>query len=642
MFTQRQVTYYWVLFLLTFFNCEVSLSQKKQSDFSSQKLQTGCNLEIQRSYIVSKKDTVLVDQYDALLFGFSADSISTVSRTTLNLVLGKPEGDYYAEHTRFTISDAHPSYKNFRVLQTIRGSAHYTYGKYRGGIPIGSWNQYTVEINDRKLDTLEVCSFRFDNRGYRVGLFEWKNIRDNLSFKGEFKENMPDGNWEFTVHDDKAITGKIRFTFVDGLLTQISSGDIKRDFISSEMEDQVDYFLHEVIQPYLRKSRTGNNELDSLVAYAGNVLSHHAKDIFPVPILPYLSFVNHQAVYPQIILPIFALDNETEAFISELIQSLKSLQEKSEQLLNKPEIVLAAFSNKELAEELAKVQLLNVRLNEVSGMMETMQSTLLKHLDWKDVLQNGYFRMSRHHTVLYDSQNRIFELKRPIKDYDENNTLTANWTELIDWLNSDFHSATDQINKFVVDKEKNKQLDELQTSILRHSRKIDSLLNTTEFPELNFVHTYKNGVTQFRNLLIQRFNEFDEAEQLVKGPDIVNQYEKFVELVESTPNWIRMHEYIDMKYHYLYLDPNTFVERIELLYDHLFSAYIGKLMPFVMNELNFKFNHVDEFEKSFQNINLLQQRMISILDENARLLNRKIKRGDSPSKILEKLNLILN
>lgn len=631
---------FFVVFFCLFYGQSL-YAQKKYSDFLTS-THDGANLEIQRHYILNRKDTILVDQYDALLFGYKPDSISFVSRVTLNYVAGKPDGDYFSEQTTFSNSDVHPSYRNFRVLQSIRGEAAYTYGKYRQGLPAGTWNQYKVFIDDRNLDTVEMASFRFDTRGNRTGQFEWRDLKNLSRLIGEFKDNLPVGTWEYNQRDAAGKFQKIEFLFEEGRLVQISSGKLVKRVGQFKFDTQNRYLLHEVFETYLRKNRTNQGDVDSLIFTMGRITVGHVNQISPRTIPIHLSGFSHNALYPEIALPLFPIDAETRKFLTRIVSSVDSLKSQASKLMNNPDIVLSAYGNKELAVYLARVSLLHNRLMDVKGIWETMNSPLLQHLDWEELLRNGYLRMAQREKIRFDAVNQTFDLNEPLRVFNEQQSVRENWEELINLFQQTLTKATEEIERLVIAREKNEQLEELKAKMLLYSKQIDSVMLQTDFPDLKFVQDYKNGFTQFRNLLIERFNALPESEKLEKGSDLVVQYERLAALANQSSTWVRTHEFIDAKYHYLYLDPNTFVERIELLYERLFTAYIGKLMPFVMGELNFKFNHVDEFEKTFQNIQLLQQRMIDLLDENPRTINRRIKRGDSPSKVLEKINLILN
>jgi hypothetical protein len=153
---------------------------------------------------------------------------------------------------------------------------------------------------------------------------------------------------------------------------------------------------------------------------------------------------------------------------------------------------------------------------------------------------------------------------------------------------------------------------------------------------------YLLGFKNFRGLLLDRFYNAISDDDLGGAKDLISQLKRLSELLEATSDWQRLDTYIGSKYRYMYLDPNTFVEREEFLYDRIYKSYRDKLMPYVFSQLMFDFNTIDEFEKSFENISIVQQRVIGVLDEDPRTLNRKIKPRDNAEKVIEKMDLILN
>jgi hypothetical protein len=208
----------------------------------------------------------------------------------------------------------------------------------------------------------------------------------------------------------------------------------------------------------------------------------------------------------------------------------------------------------------------------------------------------------------------------------------------ISYLDSLFNENVAVIDEQLVDYQfgervKNKQRD--FTSLLKH---LDSLLISTEVSNDVYLLGFKN----FRGLLLDRFSNAISDDDLGGAKDLISQLKRLSELLEATSDWQRLDTYIGSKYRYMYLDPNTFVEREEFLYDRIYKSYRDKLMPYVFSQLMFDFNTIDEFEKSFENISIVQQRVIGVLDEDSRTLNRKIKPRDNAEKVIEKMDLILN
>jgi len=167
-------------------------------------------------------------------------------------------------------------------------------------------------------------------------------------------------------------------------------------------------------------------------------------------------------------------------------------------------------------------------------------------------------------------------------------------------------------------------------------------LNIAEIEETEYNQKYINGFQQFHNLLVTRFRTANTQASLQVLNDLLSQSNQLNELLTGTEAWEKVHQIIEKRYSYLYLDPNTFEERVEILYAQLFKTYERKLMPFAFDQLNFKFNNFNEFKASFDNIRIIQERMLTLLDENPRKLNRKLKNRDTMDKVTQKMGLILN
>ncbi len=625
---------FFVLILILFASGTI-IAQKEQSVYRRLQLNENAIKEISFDYALTKGDTVLTNKYETLIFEYSPDSISSVKKLVLNYVNGKIDGDFYLESTRFKTKDDFPSYKDFRVLRSIEGRAIYSSGNFKQGLQQGVWNQYEVDINDRNQDTISSVSIRFDSRGRWHGLIKYSERK--FIFTGEFKDNYPNGVWEGQIDGTK-----FEYTFQDGVLKAIQIGKKKIDLMSESVTEFKEYPIDEVIVPYLSKNKLGNVKEDSI----SKLIAHHLFQIV-THFTPDNELISHNDkteafLKPIIRLPLFPFSSEDKSNLDEVLRINRKLAPRLDTLLIQPDLVLSCHDNNDIAESMAAFKLVQSRLQVLSPYLQVANSEMGKHLNWNSILKELIHKLNLIHQKNFECLNEKQVYNMSQINYDESKSSFENLFTQVSYLDSIFTTYSKQINTQLETVRLGEELDEIQQRFTRTSLEIDSLSEQTHIPNAEYKTIYLNGFRNFHDLLIRRFRESIQENDPEKSSLLLNEIIKLKSLLEQTDVWVSTHQVIRDKYRYLYLDPNTFEERVEFLYEQIYKTYERKLMPFVMNQLSFNFNNIEEFTKAYENIGILQKRILTVLDENPRQLNRKMKSRDSVEKAMEKLQLILN
>ena len=585
-------------------------------------------------YFISKKDTLLHNKYETLLFEYHPDSTSFVQKLHLNYVNGKADGDYYLERTSFETSNSFPSYKNFRVLQSIKGKAIYALGNYKQGIRTGVWHLHEVLIDERKLDTISTITIRFDNKGRWHGPIQFK--QKDFQCNGTFKEGVIDGNWEGEYQGNK-----FSYQFEDGFLqaVQVQNETMR---IANNQETYESYSLNQVMVTYIAKNKFGKSKLDTLNKTIASQINQFVTYFAPEEKLIPTHDSNFTFDFPIIHLPTYPFNEETKIKLNNFALQHERIFNKVDSMINQPDLILSCRDNQEIAESMAAFKLVRSRLAVYSPLFETIHSKIVQHLNWEKLSREFITEANLIFEKQYDclSETRIYKINQ--QDYNESLTFIENLALQLNYIDSIYSFHHEHIQSELAEARHSEELSKIQQKFAQNSIKIDSLIETVQLANNEYHRTYVQGFKNFNDLLIQRFKEALANEDMDKAQDINKQLKELILLLEQTDKWIKTHEFIGDKYRYMYLDPNTFQERVEFLYEQIYRAYERKLMPFVLNQLSFNFNHVNEFMTAFDNIAILQQRMINLLDENPRALNRKVKSRDNVDKLMEKMNLIFN
>jgi len=618
-----------VLFYNTLF------AQKEQNVFWRKPVGENAIKEVSYNYILVKGDTILNNKYEVLLLDYNPDSVSRVQKLILNYLNGRIEGDFYLESTNFITKNDFPGYSDFKILQSIKGRAIYSSGNYKQGVRNGKWHQYEVDIDDRNQDTISAVSVRFDNRGRWNGTLLYSETKFN--FIGDFKENYPNGIWE-----GKANGIEFEYVFDDGVLHSIHVGNNKLDLIrDASITEFIEYPIDDLFVSYISKNKLGNEKSDSV----SKLVSQHIVQIVShfTPSKELVSKFHDASGFdqPKIRLPLFPFTGEDSKILSQTLSLYEILAPKIDSILIQPDLVLSCHDDNEIAQSMAVFKLIQLRLAVMSNLLQASKTKIGKHLNW-DLLSKEVVRRLNHiYEKKYECLNENYVYTSERIKYDENQSSFENLFSQINYLDSLYRVYSKTIDRQLETVRIGEELDGLQREFTKVSLEIDSLIEEIYIPT-EYRAEYKVGFRNFQDLLITRFKESIVKDDIESTKLLIKEIIQLRFLLEQTSIWVKTHQVIGDKYRYLYLDPNTFEERVELLYEQIFRTYERKLMPFIINQLSFNFNNIDEFTKTFENIDKLQKRMLAVLDENPRKLNRKMKSRDSVEKALEKLELILN
>lgn len=615
MFHFREISFQKDLFFSFFIIlvCPVVFGQKMQyhnrNDLGANSVQ-----DITFNYTISNKDTLIQDEYQSLLFSYHPDSISNIRKLRLNYKNGIPHGEFYLEKATFKSNHNFPSYRNFRVQHAIKGSSLFATGQYVNGIRTGTWTQYDVLIDDRRMDTLSSIYANFSKNGQWNGLFTIKDT--NLNLKGTIVEGSPNGNWEGTWNN-QAVT----LQFDKNNLTHFTVGNKTIEFVVPTDGRFVVENLHEILPQYVAIFPSIDDQLNEDAYLIASKIAASIRGFIPNKNLTEAKNKKFQFDAVKIVLPLNVLSNNDKSALVEVCEKYRLLTNSVDNLLEEPSLLLSRDENIEIAKSMLVFQEIAKQLKTYAPAVEIASSNMSSYANWENLVRLITQKSEKN----YDSsqsaiQNLNLQINDLIKAYEANNVLVEKY--LVETQNSE--ELTRLRQEFV-----NLQLRTMEDEI--------ELLNVPYYEK-----EYREGFNHFKNLIIDRFKVASENSNKEQMESLFNQGANLVTLLQQTSEWVRLHEVILERNKYMYLDANTFEERKEVLYVQLQKAYERKLMPFVIGQLKFNFNHFNEFKASFDNITLVQQKMLDLFDQDPKKMNRKLKNGDSVDKVIEKMGLILN
>lgn len=598
------------LILLT---CPVIFGQKMQYH-NRNELGANSVRDITFNYTITNKDTLIQDEYQALLFSYHSDSISNIRKLRLNYKNGIPHGEFYLEKATFTTNNNFPSYRNFRVQQAIKGSSLFATGQYVNGIRTGTWTQYDVLIDDRKMDTLSSIYANFSKNGQWNGLFTIKDT--NLHLTGNILEGSPNGNWEGTWNNQP-----VKLQFNKSILSHFSVGNKTIEFVVPTDGSFVVENLHEVLPQYVAIFPSMDNQFNEDVFLIASKIAASIRGFIPNKNLTETKNKQFQFDAVSISLPVSVLFFEDKNALVRVCENYKLLTKSVQNLINEPSLLLSSDKNPEIEKTLIVFKSMQEQLKIYAPVIEIANSSMSEYANWEDIVrlvtQKAKVNYNSSHSAIENLNLQINEL---MTMYETNNVL---------------------VEKYLVEAQNSEELKRLRQEFV--NLKLRTMEDDNDLRNVPYYEKeYQDGFNHFKELIIDRFKVASENSNKEQMESLFNQGASLVSLLQKTSEWVRLHEVISERNKYMYLDANTFEERKEILYVQLQRAYERKLMPFVIGQLNYNFNNFNEFKASFDNIALVQQKILDILDQDPKKMNRKLKKGDSVEKVIEKMGLILN
>ncbi len=570
--------------------------------------------DITFNYTITNKDTLIQDEYQALLFSYHPDSISNIRKLRLNYKNGILNGEFYLEKATFTTNNNFPSYRNFRVQQAIKGSSLFATGQYVNGIRTGTWTQYDVLIDDRKMDTLSSIYANFSKNGQWNGLFTIKDT--NLHLTGNILEGSPNGNWEGTWNNQP-----VKLQFDKSILSHFTVGNKTIKFVVPTDGTYTVENLHEVLPQYVAIFPSTDNQFNEDVFLIASKIAASIRGFIPNKNLTETKNKQFQFDAVSISLPVSVLFFEDKNTLVRVCENYKLLAKSVQNLINEPSLLLSGDENPEITKTLNAFKSIQQQLEIYAPVIEIANSSMSEYANWEDVVrlvtQKAKVNYNSSHSAIENLNLQINEL---MTSYETNNAL---------------------VEKYLVEAQNSEELTRLRQEFV--NLKLRTIEDDNDLRNVPYYEKeYQEGFNHFKELIIERFKVASENSNKEQMENLLNQGVNLVSLLQKTSEWVRLHEVISERNKYMYLDANTFEERKEILYVQLQRAYERKLMPFVIGQLNYNFNHFNEFKASFNNIALVQQKILDILDQDPKKMNRKLKKGDSVEKVIEKMGLILN
>lgn len=618
---------------LSIINGSTGFAQHTQQYHNRNELDAHTIHDVTYHYILSKSDTLFTDEYQSLLFSYHPDSVSNVRKLRLNYENGLLNGEFYLEKAAFRSNNSFPSYRSFRVQQPIRGNSLFASGMYSNGLRTGTWTQYDVTIDGREMDTLNTITTSFSKNGNWHGPF---SIHDTLiTLQGSFEANFPSGTWSGNIGNKP-----FELSFKNGVLYSLKTDNYLIHLSDETKQEFKTYNLHEIFSDYIHVTVIGENAPSDVIYLLADEIAQSIRGFVPNKNLT--ESTNKQYVFDavQLKLPVNRLSDIDAATLEHLKQKHQQLTQDVYTLINDPNLILSCTDDLQLGESMAALHIASDRLKEMDAVFLIAGSYLNHHINWKPIIQTSTNRINQIAEREYDCLNERRKITIAQQPYNENQSPINNLQLQLDVISNLFDQYNSSLSRQLLEVQFDEELKAIRQEFITAREIFDrelALLDVNYYKE-----EYVEGFTHFYTLLTQRFKAASDRSEKEQMEDVLNQLKKLTTLLSQTGEWNRIHDVITESYKYMYLDPNTFEERKEILYVQLYKTYERKLMPFVISQLRYNFNHVDEFAASFENIGIVQSKMINVLGNNPKKLNRKLKNRDQIDKVIEKMELKLN
>lgn len=586
---------------------------------------------------IRKKPRVIVD---------SADNQYRSELIRQEYVNNQKQGDLLARKTVFSIEVSDGDLEDYNVQVPVTGMADEIEGSFANDAPVGRWRFNRIKLEKASsVDTLRNVEANFSFADRPSGDFVIRIPVDTLYVSGQFTDkHIMSGEWNFWYKDE---TGRpYTFVFEDGYLTKIKRGRrTKYEYPKSEQE-KVLIDLDEVFLQYVElSSDIGEKELETMNVRFFQLLveGFNVLKLNPFELKVHIpgGFLLNK---PKVAVPYYPLDSVEAEKYRDFDAQLYAIYEPLEELLSKSAFNMERYDDSMIAVLFKEGKLLEKKILESKKTMEVLNLPAAKYLDRSSLLVDYY-------DLCFGKDSIFYELKEE-KHYtyltftcDTADSKFDQFQDLIDQYHANYVRIDTLARDLLADLIKEEEVQKLEERIIELSDQMDSIRD--EQPRLydtSLSKKYFENILDYKESLLTRYAERYYDEKIERGEELIDCMEKMKLQLAATDSLNKKEEKVTELFFEEQLNLYTYSEITVNLYEDLYRAYRKKLLPHLVESLTtFDVKSCEDFNKRLKLIGKVQLRLIQLVEsEEAKKVNRKIRRRDGVEKILEKLELMDN
>ncbi len=600
------------------------------------------------SYAISGRDTVLNGTYSLKLKPALPEGLQEQSYRFGELATGfvnnKRQGVFVMQTIFLQPELRNPEPENGIIRIPYSGIIRKTRGEFDENRPVGEWTFLELRRNTASAaDSLVHLRAFFGSNGKLKDRFRLADRNNAVVIAGNFKDGAFDEGLNVRSGSDGSLL--LNFGFENGLLVSVNRAGkpaLRAGYNSQErkisfVQQPLDSLYPKIMSYYLNLPEDEWEEVLRPFKMIYNSFSWlEGENSIMMEHLPGES--NFQL--PLVKVPLYETTPEEQEIVLRKRERIQELNQRIDDLLHVSSFALNKSSEKELSSLYARLQVVKDRLEHQQKVSEILAGPLLQHIDPDLFIRRRLAEVTPADTATYTFSGEQFREPMSFSFETEGLSSFEQYRAYISSLEESFLNINEQIGRYLEHVELEKRLSESEESLSDLSVDIEQLADSMALNMYSeeISNMYKQAFVGFKDMLLKEYVEMAPARRQPALEGLVNCFEQMRSKLKNAPVLAGKEKIVDEAYMDTHLNPYTYTEEEERIFERLYSAYTDILVPFLINRMMTAQNCESFLEKA-ENLERLQDFMLKALSENPKRMERRIRRTDSPEAIIRKLEI---
>lgn len=639
-----------IVFLQILLPVRSSYGQDIQSQSDSIWLEDNYFIQKEFHFRRSGNDTIFHGRHSLFLKPYLSDTMIARSynyeRLEVNFNNNIKQGpfvqsavNFYPDISRF---DPVGAYVNI----PYRGSRTEVRGQFDGNRPSGQWffSQFEQKTGEAT-DTVMLGYAFYSPEGMPDQQFRISDKHAGQVISGSFN-NEGHFNGILDVRNSEKGSVVASYNFDDGLLTAIripEEGIIRPAYLENNgeydfQEHALDSLYTKVLSYYLQ--RLPEEEMTRVLAPLRTVFHSFKFLSGGNSILTNYLPGGYDITPPTVRLPVYEPDDQERQFIQETYNRLSNLHKQTDSLMHVSAFSLNRYVDRELSSLYARSALLRNRVSRQRNIFEVLSGPLQEHINPEWFLNRRLGEISQRDTVSYTFNEQQFQEEMDFNFQQEGLSPFEQYQAYLSSLEDAYEEISEQSLEQMQQLQLDTRLEEREDRITDLSEEIDELADSLvlNLYDREISEAYKQSFVTFKERLLERYANMGARERMASTENIISCLESLKAQLENAPRLAQKAILVDEAYMDRHLNPYTYTETDVRLYERLFSAYRDKLVPYVVERMT-PAQDCDDFLQKADNLERLQDFMLSALERNPGRLDRRARSQENPETIIRRLGV---
>ena len=560
-----------------------------------------------------------------------------------NIIEGIPQNNWTFQFGEFQKGSG-TAVSNYQYNVKINGSQHDASGAFRDGTLQGEWIHEVVRIEDSEVGELLFRStIRFEDG---IPKRNFKIEDENYVLVGRFlRDGLAHDQWE--LYPKNGVGSAETWVFSDGRLDRIVVNSAQQTYtipgfsqaMAAVRVVNLDQRYTDILRFRQKLSNAGGVDLEE-----GMVKMLAANAVYYQKVDEIVSTLGKSSFMPEFKVKVvhFDLSDADRAHLDSIALLSNESNKMVKGMMESTQLRLLKFSDEEVLYLLTLVESLNKEwLNPLLEISQHYKNGILEHVDRKklsQLWQGNAPKSSFEITYEFDQQQKARTFNSSFNGIKGGN-IVSELHGLAKSMHHELSAIEQKLNKERAQQEREQELAELEEKLIAQetclNNSIDSLSQELSEPEKTVIQNIKTRATE----LLSEYSSQEESDQKpAQARQLISCFPQMdtlaIEVAKLPERWQEIQE----EYRDDVWNPFTATVMSEEIKKRITEAYRQVLIPYYLDQItnNLSCNNVEQLVHSLTTIH---SRMLELKQEDTKRIERKLKKEDDASVILELLEI---